>query len=183
MAVSDHSSKRGGADAVRVDPEILEARRARRRIRLIARLLPVVEALLEERGSYLELTVDQILERDGMARSTFYSYFTDKADLVIALGDSAMREITAGAQAIWQLPADATRDQVAAAVRHTIETYLPHTSLMNAMVEVSTYDPRVKARFDAAYAEAQSAAAKHIRHGQRAGFIRRDLHPDETAGW
>ena len=168
---------------VPVDPAILDARRARRRARLIARLLPVVELLLEEQDSYLELTVDQILERDGMARSTFYSYFDDKAELIIELGESAMQEIIAGAQMIWQLPADATREQVGAAVAHTIETYLPHTRLMNAVLEVSTYDARVRARFDAAYGEAQRAAAQHIRHGQQAGFIRRDLHADEAAGW
>jgi AcrR family transcriptional regulator len=170
-------------EPVRVDPAILDARRARRRERVIARLLPVVERLLEEQDSYLELTVDQILARDGMARSTFYSYFDDKADLIIALGESAMQEIIAGSQTIWRLPADASRDEVAGAVRHTIETYLPHTRLMNAVGEVATYDPRVRARFDAAYAEAQHAAAQHIRQGQQAGFIRTDLHPDEAAGW
>jgi AcrR family transcriptional regulator len=150
---------------------------------VIARLLAVVERLLEEQDSYLELAVEQILERDGMARSTFYSYFDDKADLVMALGERAMQEIIKAAQAIWQLPPDATREQVAAAVRHTIETYLPHTRLMNAVLEVSTYDARVRARFNAGYAEAQRAAAQHIRSGQRAGFIRPDLRPDETAGW
>jgi AcrR family transcriptional regulator len=170
-------------EPIRVDPAILDARRARRRTRVVARLLTVVEQLLEEQDSYLELTVDQIIERDGMARSTFYSYFDDKADLIIALGETAMREIIAGAQAIWQLPADATREQVAAAVLHTIETYLPHTRLMNALLEVSTYDTRVRARFTDGYAAAQRAAAQHIRQGQKAGFIRPDLHPDDTAGW
>lgn len=173
----------GNAEPVRVDPAILDARRARRRARVTDRLLTVVEQLLEEQDSYLELTVDQIIERDGMARSTFYRYFDDKADLIIALGESAMREIIDGAQTIWRLPADATREQVAAAVRHTIETYLPHTRLMNAVLEVSTYDARVRARFDAAYAQAQQAAAEHIRAGQKAGFVRPDLHPDEAAGW
>jgi AcrR family transcriptional regulator len=170
-------------EPVRVDPAILDARRARRRVRIVNRLLAVVERLLQERDSYLELSVDQIIEQDGMARSTFYSYFDDKADLIIALGETAMGEIIVGAQAIWQLPADATREQVGEAVRHTIETYLPHTRLMNAVLEVATYDARVRARFNAAYAEAQQAAAQHIRAGQRAGFIRPDLHPDEAAGW
>jgi hypothetical protein len=88
-----------------------------------------------------------------------------------------------GAQAIWELPADATRAQVAAAVSHTIETYVPHTHLMNAVLEVSTYDSRVREQFNAAYADATRAAARHIQEGQKAGFIRRDLHPDEAAGW
>jgi hypothetical protein len=54
---------------------------------------------------------------------------------------------------------------------------------MNALLEVSTYDPRVRQRFQAAYAEAQRGAAQHIRGGQKAGFIRPGLHPDEAAGW
>lgn len=118
-----------------------------------------------------------------MARSTFYSYFDDKADLVVALAESATTEIIAGAQAIWQLPADASREDVAEAVRHTIETYLPHTRLMNALLEVATYDARARERFEAAYAGAQRAAAKHIKAGQRAGYVRPDLHADEAAAW
>jgi AcrR family transcriptional regulator len=168
---------------VRVDPEVLGARRARRRLRVVARLLRVVEELLEAQDSYSELTVEEIIGRDGMARSTFYSYFDDKADLIIALGESAMREIIEGSRAIWELPTGATREQVAGAVRHTFETYLPHTKLMNALLEVSMYDRRVRERFDAGYAEAQDAAAQHIRSGQAAGFIRSDLHPEEAAGW
>jgi TetR/AcrR family transcriptional regulator, ethionamide resistance regulator len=168
---------------VRVDPAILAERRARRRSRVVKRLVGVVESLLDREESYLELTVDQIIEADGMARSTFYSYFEDKADLIVALAETAMREIIEGAQEIWRLPSDATREQVAAAVRRTIDTYLPHTRLMGAVLEVSTYDRRVRERFHAAYAEAQQAAAKHIAAGQRAGFVRPDLHPDEAAGW
>ena len=118
-----------------------------------------------------------------MARSTFYSYFDDKPDLIIALAETAMNEIIEGAQTIWQLPPDATRDQVAGAVRNTIETYLPHTRLLNAVLEVSTYDTRVRDWFQAAYATAQQAAAQHIETGQLAGFIRADLHPAEAAGW
>jgi AcrR family transcriptional regulator len=162
---------------------VLDARRARRRTRVIARLLTVVEQLLEEQHSYHELTVEDIIGRDGMSRSTFYSYFADKADLITALGEQAMQQIIAGAQTIWELPTDATQEQVRQAVHHTIETYLPHTPLMNALLEVSAYDGHARAHFNAGYAEAQKAAAQHIRAGQRAGFIRSDLHPDEAAGW
>jgi AcrR family transcriptional regulator len=178
VAVTSQNRKTGPIDAV-----VLDERRARRRARVIRRLLTVVERLLQEEESYLDLKVERIIEEGEMARSTFYSYFDDKADLITALGETAMREIIAGAQAIWELPPDATREQVGGAVRHTIETYLPHTRLMNAVLEVSTYDNRVKKRVDSAYAEARRGAAKHIRSGQKAGFVRPDLHPDATAGW
>jgi AcrR family transcriptional regulator len=166
-----------------VDPQVLAERRRRRRQRLVNRLLVVVESLLAQETSYLELTVERILEADGLARSTFYSYFDDKADLIAALAETAMQEILAGAQAIWELPPDATRAQVAQAVGHTIEAYLPHTLLMDAVVEVSTYDAGVGERFRAGYSAAAKAAARHIRAGQAAGYVRLDLHPDETAAW
>jgi AcrR family transcriptional regulator len=168
---------------VRVDPAILDERRARRRVRIVRRLLAVVERLLEHEDSYLDLKVERILAEDGMARSTFYTYFDDKADLIIALAESAMSDIITAAQAIWELPPDASREEVGSAVRHAIETYLPHTRLMNAVLEVSTYDRRVRDRVTAAYGGAQRAAARHIRAGQKAGFVRPDLHADETAGW
>ena len=167
----------------RVDPAVLEERRARRRARVVNRLLGVVERLLEQEDSYLDIPVERIIEQGEMARSTFYSYFDDKADLIVALGETAMRDIIEAAQNIWDLPADATREQVGAAVRGAIETYLPHTRLMGAVHQVSTYDDRVRERFVATYAEAQRVAARHIRAGQRQGFIRRDIHPEEAAGW
>jgi AcrR family transcriptional regulator len=158
-------------------------RQARRRARVVKRLIAVVEDLLREESSYLELKVEDIIQRGEMARSTFYSYFDDKADLLIALSDTATTDILRAAQGIWELPADATHDQVAAAVQHTIETYLPHTRLMTAMVEVATYNTEVRDRFHAAYARAQKAATEHIQAGQAAGFIRPELPPEETAGW
>lgn len=166
-----------------VEPAVLEQRRARRRERVVRRLVGVVEQLLADEDSYLDLKVERIIAAGDMARSTFYSYFDDKADLIVALGESAMDEIIGAAQGIWELAPDAPRDAVAQAVRHTIETYLPHTRLLNALVEASTYDRRVRARFDAAYADAQRAAARHIRAGQAAGFVRAELHPEEIAGW
>lgn len=167
----------------RVDPVVLEQRRARRRERVVARLVGVVERLLEEHGSYLDITVDQILEASDMSRSTFYRYFEDKVDLILALGDDAMSEIVAAAQAIWELPSSAGRDAVAAAVHGAFAAYAPHLRLMGAVHEVSTYDSRARDRFGTAYAGAQRALATHIRDGQAAGFVRADLHPDEAAGW
>lgn len=167
----------------RVDPAVLEERRARRRARVVARLVPVVEALLDEESSYLDVKVDRILEEVGMARSTFYSYFDDKADLIVALADTAMSDIIEAAQGIYELSPDATREDLAGAVRHTIATYLPHTRLMTALLEVATYDARVRDHFEAGFAAARRAAAAHIRAGQKAGFVRPQLQPEETAGW
>lgn len=166
-----------------MDPEVLQARRARRHDKVVARMLGVVEDLLREHDSYFDLSVEQIIEAGEMSRSTFYRYFDDKADLIVALGDSAMADILSAAQTIWELPAGSSREDVGRAVEGAFAAYLPHTRLMSAVLEVSTYDRRAREHFDAVYARAQRAIAHHIRTGQTAGSVRAELHPDETAGW
>jgi AcrR family transcriptional regulator len=167
----------------RVDPAVLEERRSRRRARVTARLVDVVGELLVTHGSLHEITVEEILTVSDMSRSTFYRYYEDKIDLVLALGGHALVDVIAAAQAIWELPPGSGRDDVARAVRGAFAAYLPHTRLMAAALEVSTYDERAREHFGAAYAQAQDAIARHIRTGQRAGSVRADLHPEETAGW
>jgi AcrR family transcriptional regulator len=170
-------------DARRVDPAVLEERRARRHDKVVARMIGVVEALLRETDSYLDLSVEQIIEAGGMSRSTFYRYFDDKVDLIVALGDRAITEVITTAQAIWELPPGSSREEVNQAVGRAFDAYLPHTQLMAAVQEVSTYDRRAREHFGTAYARAQRAIAAHIRAGQQAGSVRQELHPDETAGW
>lgn len=167
----------------RVDPAVLEQRRARRHDKVVARMLGVVEGLLKEQDSYLDLSVEAIIEAGEMSRSTFYRYFDDKVDLIVALGDRAMSEIISEAQNIWELPPGASREQVAEAVRTTFLAYLPHTQLLSAVLEVSTYDKRARDHFGEVYALAQRGLAQHIRTGQQAGSVRPELHPEETAGW
>ncbi len=171
------------AETRRVDPVLLEQRRAARHDKVVTRMLGVVEALLREQDSYLDLSVEQIIEAGEMSRSTFYRYFDDKVELIVALGDLAMGQIIATAQNIWELPPGASREDVAGAIEATFSAYLPHTRLMSAVLEVSTYDKRARDHFGEVYALAQRGLAAHIRAGQEAGSIRQELHPDETAGW
>jgi hypothetical protein len=51
------------------------------------------------------------------------------------------------------------------------------------MTDASAYDERVNEQFVAGFDAVRNAIASHIREGQRAGFVRPDLHPEETAGW
>jgi AcrR family transcriptional regulator len=167
----------------RVDPAVLKERRARRHDKVVARMLGVVEELLQQHDSYFDISVEQIIEAGGMSRSTFYRYFDDKADLIVALGDSAMADVLAAAQRIWSLPAGSSREEVGKAVAGAFDAYLPHTQVMAAVHEVSTYDKRAREHFGEVYARGQRAVAHHIRAGQRSGSVRAELHPDETAGW
>jgi AcrR family transcriptional regulator len=163
--------------------EIDARRREARKREIVERILPGVEELLDQAHGYQNVSVEQILQRSGLSRSTFYRYFKDKNELLLALSEPALETIMSVAMRPLELGPDITRGQLEAEMRSTIETYTPHIALLNAMTEASAYDSLVSERFVAGFDAVQSSLADHIRAGQRDGFIRTDLHADETAGW
>ena len=82
--------------------EEIEARRfAARKREIVGRILPVVEQLLEQGDRYRNVTVEQIARRSGMARSSFYRYFSDKHELLIAVSAPALDAIIRAALRPW----------------------------------------------------------------------------------
>ena len=164
--------------------EEIEARRHEARKReLVERILPLVEELLEAAGGYVHLRVEEILQNAGLSRSTFYRYFKDKNELLLALSEPALQEIRTAALRTWQLGPDVTFAQFEAELYRTMETYRPHVALVNALVEVSTYDARVKELFGGFFAELRTAIAAHIRLEQKRSMVRKSIDADAAAGW
>jgi AcrR family transcriptional regulator len=164
--------------------EEIDARRYEARKReLVERILPMVEELLEAAGGYVHLKVEEILQNAGLSRSTFYRYFKDKNELLLALSEPALREIRSAALRTWELGPDVTFAQFETELYRTMEAYRPHVALMNALVEVSTYDARVKELFGQFFAELRAAIAQHIRQEQKRGLVRPKIDPDAAAGW
>ena len=74
-------------------------RRARRRAEVSQRVLDAAEALFCARG-YDETTVAEICDAADVAYGTFFNHFPAKSDLLRAMGDRAVAEISAGLQAL-----------------------------------------------------------------------------------
>lgn len=159
------------------------SRRERSRDALVARLLPSVEALLEEGASFTDVSVEEIIERAEVPRSTFYYHFRDKGELLIAISADATAEIVAVSTGLYEAGLHKSRKKFTAAVHRTALAWLQHVPLMNALSEVAAYNPAVKEQFLAGWRAAQQRVTDHIREGQAAGFVRQDLHPEYTAGW
>jgi AcrR family transcriptional regulator len=164
--------------------EEIDARRhAARRREIAERILPAVEELITHEGGFSNVTIAQILETSGLPRTTFYRYFTDKTDLLLAVAEPAMRSIVEVAIRPWEMAASLTREGLERELRKTVEVYLPHVALLNAMTETAAYDERVREQFLAGFDGVRRVVAASIKDGQAEGYVRADLHAEETAGW
>jgi TetR/AcrR family transcriptional regulator, ethionamide resistance regulator len=177
-----HDSTR--VEPVSLTPEDVDTRRhAARRAEIVDRLLPVVEQKIAEDGGYLTLKLDAILQDALLSRSTFYRYFKDKNELLLALIEPVLTDVRTAAIRPFDRVGAPTLPELQAELRHHFDIYRPHIPLLNALVEVSYSDPEIRAQFIGGFTDVQHTIAAHIADGQKAGFVRGDVLPEETAGW
>jgi TetR/AcrR family transcriptional regulator, ethionamide resistance regulator len=160
-----------------------EQRRATRRDEMRARLLEVVERLLSEGEHFTEISVERLVVEAGMARSTFYVYFEDKGDLLRAWFAEITAELRTAAAAWWRLGPLVRYDDVRDVLAGIVATYRPHTVLMAALYDTAAYDATVRELVTAMMGENAAGLRKHIRTGQREGFVDPALPPAQTAEW
>jgi TetR/AcrR family transcriptional regulator, ethionamide resistance regulator len=157
--------------------------RVKQRETIRDRLLEAVERLLADGQSYPELTVEQLAREAQLTRTTFYTYFGDKADLLRAWLEQLRGELEIGGSRWWQLDAGSTREDLRAVLVDAVTSYQPHALLLSAAYETSLFDDTV----DEVLREIATAAAdslqEHIERGQRDGWVDPDLYAEETAVW
>jgi AcrR family transcriptional regulator len=160
-----------------------QSSRAQRREDVRDRLLEVVQQLLGEGESYTELSVERLVSEAGISRSTFYVYFQDKGDLLRAWFAEIEAEIETAARDWWALDSSSSREDLRAALGKVVKTYRPHTALMAAMYDAAAYDPGVRELVETMMSWNIAGLRKHIRAGQKEGFIDQGLPPQQAAEW
>jgi AcrR family transcriptional regulator len=160
-----------------------QSSREQRREDVRDRLLAVVEELLADGESYTELSVERLVSEAGISRSTFYVYFEDKGDLLRSWFTEIEAELEDAARDWWALDAGSRREQLRAALDSVVKAYRPHTTLMAAMYDAAAYDPGVRRLVEGMMGANIAGLRKHIRAGQRDGFIDPELSPQQTAQW
>ncbi len=150
------------------------------RSELIDQLGDAVERLLAG-STYEEIKVDDLVEQAGLAKSTFYVYFDDKADLLSHLADRVISDLAAFEGAWWTLPPDAGRDEIRAAIAAMFEAYLPHAPLIDAISAAAVYDPGMRDQFKELMSGVVENIADHLRQGQEAGVMPPNLDAVHTA--
>jgi AcrR family transcriptional regulator len=160
-----------------------QSSRAQRREEIRDRLLAVVERLLSEGESYTELSVERLVSEAHLSRSTFYVYFQDKGDLLRAWFTEIEAEMESAARDWWALGRGSTRADLRAVLSQVVDAYRPHTTLMAAMYDAAAYDQAVRELVQAMMDWNTAGLRKHIKTGQREGFIDPSIPANETAAW
>jgi AcrR family transcriptional regulator len=146
-------------------------------------LVSVVESLVENGVRYADLSVEAIITAGGISRSTFYVYFEDKGDLLVAMAQDVIGDLIADGDSWWELPVDATRDDLRKALRVPIDTYRKHGTILGTIAETAAYDPRAQEQQQNLIDQVVTALTTYIGDVQRAGVADTDLDAARTAPW
>jgi AcrR family transcriptional regulator len=104
-------------------------------------LLDATIALLGEGHAYADLGIEQIVRAAGFSRPTFYTYFRDKRELILRLGERLVGAVAAAGDP-WL--ADAEGD-IRPRLAGVLDAFRAHREILAALVEAAGYDPEVKA--------------------------------------
>jgi TetR/AcrR family transcriptional regulator, ethionamide resistance regulator len=156
--------------------------RQERQVAVRTQLLGAVTALLAGGGTYAELSINEIVAEAGIAKSTFYQYFTGKNDLLRSLLDEFA--IAAGAADPWlNFDGPVTLAELDASIQQRTRDFLPYLPLMAAAFDAVYLDAEVREVGAQVMARLDDGIEAHIRQGQKAGWIDPALPPRETASW
>ncbi len=161
----------------------LQLSRAQRRSMLARHLVSVVEELVENGVRYSDLSVESIITAGGISRSTFYVYFDDKGDLLVAMAQDVIGDLLADGASWWDLPVGATREDLRKALRVPIDTYRKHRTILGTIAETAAYDPRAQEQQQNLIGQVVSALTTYIGDAQRAGVADAELDAARTAQW
>lgn len=159
------------------------SRRSLRRDELRQHMLETVGRMLAAGTPYALVTVDELVAEAAVSRSLFYTYFEDKADLVLGRFLEISEAIHDGARAWWSLAAPVTKPALRSALTELYEAYRPHTGVMIATHDLAATNPRFAEIVGNETQRSIDEMCEYIERGQRRGFIDPSLSAPETAGW
>jgi TetR/AcrR family transcriptional regulator, ethionamide resistance regulator len=134
-------------------------------------------------GRFADLSIEQLTRQAGISRSKFYVYFQDKDDLIRAFFSAVWTQTHQAQHTWWRLDDTATQADLRAALAEIVHAYAPYRVLMAAVYDQALHSQSIRDEVDRVIADNTSRLAKHIRDGQRGGYVATGLLPTETAAW
>ena len=148
----------------------------------VERTRVAVERLLTD-STFAELSVEDIITEAGMARSTFYVYFADKRAMLDALTADLLEGALGVVSVWWDLPPEATYDELRAALAGFVEYFHRHRALLRAVIDAAAVDATAEAGFGRMVAAGEEGITAHIRAGQARGSVNAALDGPVVARW
>ncbi|HEX7823407.1 MAG TPA: TetR/AcrR family transcriptional regulator, partial [Mycobacterium sp.] len=145
--------------------------------------MSAAEELLFEADRFSDLSVEQVISRARVSRSTFYSYFDDMGHVLRTVGAGVVGEVVASAREWMDLDTGVSQERLTEIFTRLIATYRRRAKLLAALADASAYDPGVRDEFHRLLTTGHTELAKHIRSAQQSGTANRSLDPDSTAAW
>jgi TetR/AcrR family transcriptional regulator, ethionamide resistance regulator len=146
--------------------------RADRQSEIQRRIHDAIVALVAEGESFTELSVERIVARAGISRSTFYVYFADKGELLRALGTAVLHRLYEGARPWFAKGENASRGDIRDSMRAVLGAFREDEVIMTAFAETAVYDPDVREMYRDNVEAFVRSLRKLIQRGRESGKIR-----------
>jgi AcrR family transcriptional regulator len=147
------------------------APRSKRREESETALMAATERLLDAGESITQLGVQRIADEAGVARSTFYLCFRDKADLLLRLAGSMKDDLFELSRHWTPTGEDGGPDGLAAVFEAQYRFYRERAALHAAIAEAAVYDPIVGAAMGKQVDRFVRRITSLLREEQRAGRL------------
>lgn len=112
-------------------------------LRTKTRIMQEAQRLMLEKG-YDATTISDITEASGIRRASFYTYFTSKQDVLLAIGHDAEEAGIAVAQGLGRLSRDSSIDDVARWVDEYFAFWDEHGSFVHAAFQAAYANPELR---------------------------------------
>ena len=138
------------------------------------------------RTGFQSASIDTILAATNVTKGALYYHFESKEDLGHAIVEEIIAKLTVNK---WLIPLQRGKNPIdtligivqATSVR--TEDVNGGCPLVNLAQEMSPLDENFRRRLERIFREWQDGIAMALRRGQSQGTVRRDLAPEETAGF
>jgi len=144
-----------------------ERRRRRTPEQAEREILEATEEFLLDRP-FRDLTIDEVMDRTGLSRSSFYVYFRDRHHLALRLLEELAKQVHEDSDA-WLQGSSEPPDDMRAAIAGTVTALAQHGSMMRAISDAATEDADVELAYRGVVEGFIDDTAARIERDVRAG--------------
>jgi len=156
----------------------LQPSKEERRLSLARHFIAAVAPMLEAGEQYADISVARLIEEVGVSRSTFYSYFDDKAALLVAMAEDVTIDLAEAGSSWFDLAGASGPEDLHAALRPLFTTYHLHRQLLRAITDAAPYDEGIAALHRVLVERASDGLKAHL------GAVESDdVDVERTSAW